>query len=335
MTFPIHREIERFERFISQPPRQLTIERLDEFGVLVKPQASNRFNANFPDGKDIGLVLMGLTHGNEWAGGAIINEILGHIAAGNVVLDIPVAFVLGNPWAARANKRFIERDLNRSFAKAEPKACEELRAKVLTPILKRTAYLVDYHQTSRESDRAFFIFPYAKPSFAFARAMAPRLTIVTHWGKPFSAEGMCTDEFVNSQGGVGVSLEVGQNGLDPYQIAVGVDAGLWAIRAASDLLRGTQPAERERSEPEIYTWAEIMPWPKTGVVELNAGWSNFRDVALGERLGTVGGGPLTATSAGKMLFPKYLSPEQQAALESRPTELCRLMKRITTRDLPT
>ena len=44
--------------------------------------------------------------------------------------------------------------------------------------------------------------------------------------------------------------------------------------------------------------------------------------------------PLLAKAGGKMLFPKYLTREQQDALESRPTELCRVMRRISEAELP-
>lgn len=349
MSLDISQEIARFEAVERRPTivrrsGTLRVERLCEHGFVLRGATDP--HASLPAGKDIGLALMGITHGNEYAGAAILNEILAHISAGSIELEIPVAFVLGNPWAARENKRFLERDLNRSFARQAPTAKEELRARDLTPVLQRSAFLVDYHQTSRESDRAFFIFPYAPRSFAFAQAMAPRLTVVTHWGKPFSSEGMCTDEYVNSQGGTGVSLEVGQNGLDAYQIAVGVDAGLWAIRAAADVLNGratlTSPTAKARTgvrtpemPSEIYTWAEIMPWPEQGYVDLVPNLRNFKDVELGEVIGTVNGKSIVTGHAGKILFPKYLTREQQAALVSRPTELCRIMRRISPSELPT
>ncbi len=334
MSYTIEREIARFETF-QGCPGEVKAERLCDFGLLLTPKDKI---VPAKGKKDIALTLMGITHGNETAGIAVLNNLLALLSSGAARLEIPVAFLLGNPWAARENKRFLERDLNRSFNRAAPEAKEERRAVELSQVLRCTDFIVDFHQTTKQSDRPFFIFPYSKPSFAFARELAPRQTIVTHWGKPFSVEGMCSDEYVNSQGGTGISLELGQNGFDPYQIGGGVEAGLWAIRTVTDRWKGGHADAfakgRADNDPELYTWAEIMPWPETGMVDLDEGWTNFKDVEEGQRLGTVDGKPLLAPVGGRMLFPKYLTRDQQRALDSRPTELCRIMKRIETGDLP-
>lgn len=334
MSYTIEREIARFESF-QGVSGQVKAERLCDFGILVSPKSGALKGKG---AKDIALTLMGITHGNETAGIAVLNQLLALLSSGAVRLQIPVAFLLGNPWAARENKRFLERDLNRSFARKDPRAKEELRARDLMAVLARTDFIVDFHQTTKQSDRPFFIFPYSKPSFAFARELAPRQTIVTHWGKSFSVEGMCSDEYVNSQGGTGISVELGQNGFDPYQIGGGVEAGLWAIRTVTDRWQGGvgDPFAKGRADndPELYTWASIVPWPEAGFVDLDEGWTNFKPVEAGQRLGTVDGEVLKAPAAGRMLFPKYLTRDQQRVLDSRPTELCRIMKRIGIEDLP-
>ncbi len=333
MRYEIGRELSRFKALAER----LGGEPLAPGAYALRPK---RIAMSLPAGKDLGLTLMGIVHGNEWAGLATLNNTLSLIEAGVVELKMPVAFVIGNPDAARENKRFLGKDLNRSFA-AKPNGGnipEEARARELGRILERTAYLVDFHQTSRSGDRPFFIFPYNRRSFLFARGIAPRKTIVTHWGRPFSAEGMCSDEFTNSHGGCGVSLELGQNGFDPYQIAVGVDCALWAIATTQRFLERGEALSAHgdpESEGELYTWAEIMDWPAEGShVELVEGLTNFREIAAGERLGAVDGRPIVARVAGRMLFPKYLTREQQNALETRPTELCRLVRRISESDLP-
>lgn len=345
--YEIAREIARFDDLFRRLPGlrpDLIVERLCEFGFLVKPKSSA---VSLPGTKRIGLGLMGLTHGNEWAGAAVLGNLAALIASGQVTPAVPTAFMLGNPWAARENKRFLDRDMNRSFARAANEQREERRARELADVLKECAYFLDYHQVSRPSDRPFFIFPFSRASFTLARAIAPRQTIVTHWGKPFSTEGMCSDEYVNGEGGVGLSLELGQNGFDPYQIAVGVDCGLWTMRAVTRALEvGLKAAAASEGaadpylrlvpgeEGELYTWAEIMPWPDGDHVELVDGLTNFKDLAPGAAIGTVDGAPITVKSGGRVLFPKYMTREQQRVMESRPTELVRIMKRITEADLP-
>lgn len=171
-----------------------------------------------------------------------------------------------------------------------------------------------------------------------AQAIAPHQTIVTHWGKAFSAEGKCTDEYVNAKGGLGLTIELGQNGFDPYQIAVGQEAALWAITVATARQNGAAFEEiikrRPSPEPEIYTWAEIIPWPEHGIVRLDPGWTNFQKVKKGQRLGEVDGMDIHSRAEGRILFPKYLSPEQQSANVGRPTELIRVMRRVSLAELP-
>lgn len=334
MSWNIENEINRFTSFPKTAASHLAVEPLCEFGFVVKP----RSGPVMPVKKSFALTILGLTHGNEYAGVAVVNSILSFLNTGSVKLDFPVAFALGNPWAARENKRFLERDLNRSFARADSVLLEEKRADVLESLLKETAYLVDFHQVSRPSDRPFFIFPYTKSSYAFARSIVPAMTMVTHWGDAFSAEGMCTDEFVNEHGGTGISIELGQNGFDVYQVAAGIEAGLRAITVASAALRG-QPADAFTADMafntgELYTWSEIIRWPDQGIVDLREGWINFGAVAAGESLGTVDGRPIHVKEGGRILFPKYLTRDQQAQLTTRPTELCRIMKKIEVNDLP-
>jgi hypothetical protein len=334
MFYDIEREIARFEDLFSRLPAlragELSVERLCAHGYLVKP---TRTAVSVPGQKRIALALMGLTHGNEWAGAAVVANLAALMASGQLTPGAPTAFFLGNTAAGRENKRFLDRDMNRSFGRKTRELREEARAAELAAVLKDAAFFLDYHQVSRPSDRPFFIFPYSKASFDLARAIAPRKTVVTHWGKPFSSEGMCSDEFVNGQGGVGLSLELGQNGFDPYQIAVGVEAGIWAMRA---VLPEMQPFGRlvAGEEGEIFTWAEIMPWPDGEYVELVEGLTNFKMLQPGERVGTVDGKPIVTATGGRVLFPKYMTRDQQKTMETRPTELLRVMKKITEIDLP-
>src|SRR4051794_22096355 len=118
MHYEIGREIARFEDLFKKLPElrrgDLDVEPLCEHGYLVRPK---RTAVAPPPGKRIALALMGLTHGNEWAGGAVVANLAALIASGQVTPAAPTAFLLGNPPAAVKNKRFLDRDMNRSFGR--------------------------------------------------------------------------------------------------------------------------------------------------------------------------------------------------------------------------
>jgi succinylglutamate desuccinylase len=274
--------------------------------------------------KKIGLTLQAITHGNEVGGITSLTECMKLIRAGVVKPDITMAFVLGNPAAALENRRFLESDLNRSFG-SKSASLEGQRAAHLESILNQTDYLLDFHQTIEESSQAFFIFPYTAPGLAFARAAHADVSVVTHWGKPFSLDGMCTDEFVNFNGGTGITIELGKKGFDPYQCSVGLQAALGAIHYVQDMLSHQyQPAT---TESPLYTWKAIVLYEEG--MDLSEGLYNFQPIEKGQVIGVHGDKPLLAAESGSLLFPKF-HRDQRAP---RPREIYRIAKRIGLSDL--
>jgi len=322
----VESELASFENFFEhKAPRLFETTKLADHAFKIAPK---NLVASIP-GKQLGLVIMALTHGNEVGGLGVLNDLLDLLDARPELLTIPLGLVLGNPWAARRGQRFIDRDLNRSFARQESQVLEDKRARVLEPILSEAAYFLDIHQTTEPAEAPFFIFPYTARTFRFARAIAPTLPIVTHWGDPFSAEGRCSDEFVILRGGTAITMELGQSGFHPYQIACGYHAALHALIAATDALVGKEWPE-PRTQANIFTWAKIYPWPE-GTVALDQGWTNFKQVAVGQRLGEINGQAFFSEFEGNVLFPKYQrGPELQ-----KPTELICIMRRIREDDLGT
>ncbi len=332
----IAHELAKFRRFaaIHNPKIKVTSPIPDS--LLLTPAGVSPT----PGAKDIGFTCFAAVHGNEPGGLAAVNQYLESLfsAASPLKLTGQIAFAVGNPKALAGTKRFVDRDLNRSFGRLGADTYEEQRAKELEVLLLRSRYFLDLHQTKEPSDRAFFIFPYLKQSYQYARTLNPALTIITHWGKGFSEEGQCSDEFINKKGGVGVTLELGQGGFDQTMI----DCGVRAIAKAVALI-GSEPnaGATVTVTGELYTWGAILPWPsatKAGeVVVLKAGLTNFCSVNPHEEVAHVGGSPVKAPIKGKILFPKYLAPEEQAKLKAKgalPTELIRILKPITEQDLP-
>lgn len=340
MSYNLERELARFHTLSTKARRLHHGEIIAEDAVALTPAGGPVVR---PAKHRYALTILGLIHGNETAGLAVLNEVLEQIVNGELKFNIPVALAIGNREAARQGKRFVDRDLNRSFAAPEEQRStrEGQRAKALEGVLAETAYLLDLHQVSRPSGRPFFIFPYRRQGLALARALHPRLTVVTHWGKSFSQDGMCSDEFVIKHGGQGITLELGQNGFDPYQIALGTAAASRALRVVSQWLETPGSSEAVRPGPsssddgELYTWAAQLPWPQGNLVELKANWQNFDEIKEGTELGHVDGQAILAPCSGRLLFPKYLSEEEQKRPDfARPAELCRILKSIRPQDLP-
>ncbi len=330
MSYSIEGEIGRFDILArSLSTAGFKVDKLADFAYGFSPNVDIPRNSSSLNSKKHALTFLGLIHGNEWGGVAVINEVLAFLHTGSFKLKIPLAFALGNPWAAKENRRFRESDLNRSFACKRPKTLEQLRADTLAPVLADSAYLVDFHQTRQKSEQPFFIFPYTRSAFDFARSICLHSPIVTHWGKPFSLDGMCTDEFVNSQGGVGITIELGQNGFDAYQIAAGFKSSMHAIQSASDLLTESAVPKLNLADGEIYTWAKVYGYPEGDVV-LEPGWENFKEVKTGQKIGSINGESILSDHDGRILFASY--PRNDVS--TKPAELCRVIRKIKLTDLP-
>lgn len=276
--------------------------------------------------KPIAVTLQAATHGNEVGGIDVLIAFLDLLRAGLVTPPFPMAFSIGNPAGVIADRRFVERDLNRSFGGSARAYEEEKRARALEPLLEQSALFVDFHQTIEPSHRPFFIFPFTKASFDFACALHEQIPIVTHWGLSFSKDGMCSDEYVNHRGGTGLTLELGQKGFDAYHSGVGLQVALSAVQYAMGLFAGSEE-KQPVTDPELYTWRSVIPYEEG--MRLCEGLVNFQDIAPGDEVGTHGGEALRAPAAGWIMFPKY----PRDPLAAPPKELYRIIKRIAVSDL--
>lgn len=331
MTREFNVELARFRDipFILGTRSNYQITRICEDGFMIAPSATKTKGR-----RPYSLTFLGVIHGNETAGVAVLNEVVRMLALQPEFLNFSLALIIGNPDAGEKNIRFIERDLNRSFGGRASTTREEKRAQELEKILAQTEYLVDFHQTKEKAEHPFFIFPYTRQGFEFAHAIDTRIPIVTHWGDPFSEEGRCTDEYTNSMGGVGITIELGQNGLDEYQIAAGFRVATMAMAAVRRSFEGvamsTMTSPTDAKNIETYTWAQVLPFPASQDAFLEPGWYNFKQVDKGALLGAIDGKKIYAEVSGKVLFPQYPKRTDPRL----PTELCRIMRRVEAHELP-
>jgi succinylglutamate desuccinylase len=220
--------------------------------------------------------------------------------------------------------RYLDRDLNRSFGRDAHDSVEDRRARQIEPLLASTAFMMDVHQTSDVSKTPFFIFPYARQSVDFARAVQAEWPIVTFSDPEYSPMGRCCDEYVQGSGGVGITLELGQAGVDPYQEAVGRWAAARAVYAVACALQNLPWPEAQHAAP-IYTWCDVVPYP-TEPSDFAPEVCNFAPIRQGQTLGEIGGTPMVADRDGIILFP--MRPAHLAHLPARPRALYRVLREI-------
>lgn len=67
------------------------------------------------DGYDRAVIVSAGIHGNETAPMELLEQLLQAIYDGTLILKVRLLAILGNPWAIRANRRYVNDDLNRLF----------------------------------------------------------------------------------------------------------------------------------------------------------------------------------------------------------------------------
>jgi succinylglutamate desuccinylase len=161
------------------------------------------------------VVVMGGVHGNERVGVRVIEELERNLS--DNLLKGELYLILGNPEAYKLNHRFVETDMNRLFDQENLSVIrksgsllnlEQRRVGEVLPILEKAEFLLDLHST-------------IKPSvpFIFVENTDKHLELATIFETEFIVSvkpnlncldlASCTDNFVDSQGGVGLTYESG------------------------------------------------------------------------------------------------------------------------------
>lgn len=118
---------------------------------------------------DCSILISAGVHGNETAPIEIVDQIVGDLFSGQLILKQRVLFILGHPKAIRAGTRFVEYDLNRLFCGAwqqHSQSLESSRAKQLEMITAN--FFSDPNCTSKKYhyDLHTAIKPSLLPTFA-------------------------------------------------------------------------------------------------------------------------------------------------------------------------
>ncbi|MCA2962072.1 MAG: succinylglutamate desuccinylase/aspartoacylase family protein [Silvanigrellales bacterium] len=254
------------------------------------------------------IVVGSCIHGVETGSLPAVVELLEELVEGAVTTVGTLTVFLGNPDAVRREVRFVEADLNRVFHADAPDSLEARRAAELRPLLASASLFFDFHQTMQPSLTPFFIFGWHEASYLWARLVGGSTVLVTRDGRQSFASGsLCGDEYCRQLGIPGITLELGEKGIRPEAARLCYTTLRALLDWSAVLQHRSHSLEQAASERPEFTFYETLhkePFADTSAT-LIPGLHNFRGVHAGEVLGQSAAGPVRASRAGVILFPKY------------------------------
>lgn len=299
MTIDLKFELDRFRSFSGV---RTATGRVDPVGPDIL-----RFTPANPGHAPLKLGFLALVHGNEIIGLPILNSLLRDLQTGKLTTRHELYFGLGNVAAAFADKRFLEKDLNRCFGQTVAAIPEERRAREIEAyVLDEVDYLIDLHQTIHPAVQPFFIFQYSKANcFNHLSLMNPGLTTILQFDAIGDSQSLSTDEYVRSRGRFGAALELGQIGFTEEKFRLGKSVcGKFISRI--DPFESFAEIDRPGSPDPNHCFFEIAGkfQAKADATKLDARAQNFLRFEAGETIGESAGQALLADQSGFMLFPK-------------------------------
>lgn len=253
------------------------------------------------------VAIIGSIHGNERLGAGIIAELEKRMQPEKI--HGTLTLILGNPEAYVKNTRFIDCDLNRlfgsgAFEKILTKATETLhteekRACEIAPFLKKTDYLLDIHSTIKPSV-PFVYCENTKKHLELAQLFEtayivspdPRLDVLDLQ--------QCTDNFVNSRGGIGITYEGGWH-QKPLDFTKTLEKTIHFLEYVG-LLVQKNATKKPYSGTQLILYKQLLP--QTASFSFTRDFVNFDQIAAGEIIANDGGKPLKATQNSFIIFPK-------------------------------
>ncbi len=176
------------------------------------------------------LAVICCLHGNETVGKYVKKKLEKFGSA---------TYIIGNPHALRAGKRFIEKDLNRVFPGNKAGSYEERRAYQLTKLLKKFDYVVDLHSSSQPMPP--FVIISKKAQEHVKLAMATGIKKIVYMSN-YIAKGNALIDYCKC----GISLELGA-----HKDKATRDIAILAIKNVIAALNGTKSVNLNAAEYQI------------------------------------------------------------------------------------
>lgn len=261
---------------------------------------------------DKSVCIMGSSHGNERIGAAVLEELRGILTASDLRSD--VYLVLGNPEAYRANKRYINTDMNRLFGAdrdvmAPGDNVEEKRVAEIAPVLSRSHYLLDIHSTIKPSVPFVYCEPDAE-HMSLATLMGVEYIVSS--SPDFRPADLVTsaDNFVDRHGGLGITFE---SGYHKNELAVGdvlTRTKLFLQRTGACNFGLPEPENTPESK-RLTIYNHVVP--QSNSFTFARDFHSFDTVKMGDLIGNDGDQEVRAEKDSYIIFPKILIEQGKIA----------------------
>lgn len=294
------------------------------------------------------LLCVGGIHGNEPSGVVALRRVIARLEARKPPFRGRVLAVAGNLPALRANRRFIERDLNRgwnvrrvSAVLEQPASAEDLEQAallgVLVPAIRDATgevVLLDLHTTSSTSP------PFVTLSDTLEiRTFAARLGLPLVLGIEEEIDTMV--DYLSGFGALAIGIEAGRHD-DPRSIDVH-EAALWLSLHATGLLSDADVvdlgacrrrlAEARRGLPGVFEVIYRRAIQPEDGFRMAPGFANFTPVGAGEVVAHDARGPVPVPMSGRLFLPLYQAQGDDGYFLVRPVRpvwlrVSRVLRRI-------
>jgi succinylglutamate desuccinylase len=268
-----------------------------------------------------------LVHGDERGSLPAAVQLVQALTSGELKFGGKLTIFVGNPEAAREDRRFLEADLNRVFLQRNADTHEDRRARLIMPILDAADVFLDFHQTILDTRQPFYITPWHTPGWHWARAIRSSPVWVTRDPRiPFSASSRCTDEYVAGRGKPGITVELSKKGFDDEAAKLCMRTMVDTLAHADEVGGGSTIEDLAARQPELSffqtTFTEPFASPE---MMLRPGLVNFQPVRAGQTMQAEGSPAITIPDDGMLLFPKYPPRQGTQATAPWPNDIYRLI----------
>lgn len=267
------------------------------------------------------LLCVGGIHGNEPAGVVALRRVVARLEARRPALRGRLLAVAGNLPALSANRRFLERDLNRGWsvrrvsdvlerpAGAEDREQAALLG-VLVPAIRDApgdVYLLDLHTTSSTSP------PFVTLSDTLEiRTFAARLGLPLVLGIEEEIDTMV--DYLSGFGALAIGIEAGRHD-DPASVDVH-EAALWISLHATGCLADDPEVvdlsacrrrlmEARGGLPGVFEVMYRRGIEPDDAFRMTPGFENFAPVRAGDIVAQDARGPVPAPMSGRLFLPLY------------------------------